>query len=145
MKTVAAFVFLLCLSACGGGSSSPAAAPTHPATTTATTPNVITLKPLVEVKRGYYVGTGHKCHGAAPYDDVRVGSAVTLYDAAGAVVGTGFVTVATVLSGNCWMAATVSNAEPEAFYQVRFANENKLAFSRQEIEKGTANTVFPGS
>lgn len=106
-------------------------------------PAKLTLRPVLQIKHGYYLGAGDGCHGNADSPDLKTGLAVTLYGPSGSIVGTGFVTRSTTVGGDCYLIATVTNAAPESFYDVQFGDGNKIAFSRAEIQNGQADTQVP--
>lgn len=135
------------IAACSGGASAPTSkAPKSATVTPSPTATTLTLKPLLEIRQAKYYANwkpaANGCKGVGGYSDLRRGVAVTLYSPSGDIAGTGFVTRTAALKNICLMVATVRNAEPEKFYGVQFADRDKIAFSRQEIEAGTAASIF---
>lgn len=147
VKLLTAFLLIILFAGCGGGSASVKASRTP---TPSPSPSLLDLHPELVIKGpgdGYFAkwrpsGVG-RCRGVGGYSDLHRNAGITLYAPDGDVAGTGFITNS-YPDGNkeCVMIGTVSNALPERFYDVQFANRNRIAFSREEIVSGSADTVI---
>jgi hypothetical protein len=79
------------------------------------------------------------CEGGLGYDDIATGTAVTVYDAAGSVVGTGSLLLSTFMASDrsCIFQVAVDNIPAdEDFYQVEIAHRGRLQLSAAEAQSG---------
>jgi hypothetical protein len=108
---------------------------------------VFNVRPLLYIKAvpGFptYVNVGPNCHGVGLLSDLKRGASVTIYDAGGQkVIGIGYVDRSFITNNRCALVADVKNLPPEPFYQVRFTDRNKVAFSARELLTETAYSTF---
>jgi len=79
------------------------------------------------------------CAGESGYDDIRDGTSVTVYNAAGAVVATGSLTDSKYDEDtfNCDFTVSVPDVpKGEKFYKVEVSHRGTLQLAAQEAENG---------
>jgi hypothetical protein len=82
---------------------------------------------------------GASCHGTGGYSDLREGTSVTVYGAAGTVIATGALGKGTFGSstGTCTFSVLVPNVPgSERFYQVEVSHRGKLTLQADEAKSG---------
>ncbi|MFD6274809.1 hypothetical protein ACFWFI_04405 [Streptomyces sp. NPDC060209] len=128
-----------------GGDSSDHAATGLPADIINTTPDgTFTLEgefTLTEAAISDGIGG---CEGADGYDDIELGTSVTVYDAAGAVIATSFLALSEFdeAAGSCTYDVSVEDVPAdEDFYQVEISHRGKIQLSAEEAKSGS----FAGS
>lgn len=105
------------------------------------------VRPLLYIKQdadfATFTRSGSQCQGTGLFSDLKRGASVTVYDAAGQkVIGIGYVDRSFITGDKCALVADVKNLPPEPFYQVRFTNRNKVAFSARELLTQTADVTI---
>ena len=79
-------------------------------------------------------GEGKVCMGAGGYDDLAVGAGVTVYGAAGQVVGVGNLGSGLDFGDMCFWSAEIVVPGGEAFYSMEVTHRGELRASASEIE-----------
>ncbi|WP_405883653.1 hypothetical protein OG747_36730 [Streptomyces sp. NBC_01384] len=106
------------------------------------TPKTFTLRGAMTLTSPTPLDYDHKaCTGSGGYDDIRQGSAVTVYDAAGKVVSTGALGAGRYASEDSTAPCTFSVAVPgvpegSKFYQVEVSHRGKITVSSAEAKAG---------
>lgn len=88
-------------------------------------------------------GTGG-CEGSGGYDDIGLGTSVTVYDAAGAVIATSELVLSEYdrAAGSCTYDVSVPDVPGDQdFYQVEISHRGKIQLSAEEATSG----AFAGS
>lgn len=80
----------------------------------------------------HYTSYGTTCAGTGGYSDIRSGAGVTVYDAAGNVVGSGSLDSGTVTSSGCDFDFTVPNVPNSNMYQYEISHRGRLALTPTE-------------
>lgn len=81
-----------------------------------------------------YATVGSECSGRGGYDDLAGGAAVTVYDASGAIVGTGELAPGQVQKGvACQFDFAVKDLPKCKFYQVEVAHRGKVTEQADKI------------
>lgn len=75
------------------------------------------------------------CHGSGGYEDIDQGTAVTVYDAKGVVIGTGRLDAGRGghFLEDCTFPFEVSDLPSAKFYQVEVSHRGKVTYSRQDV------------
>jgi hypothetical protein len=86
-------------------------------------------------------GSAGSCEGKGGYSDITPGAAVTVYDAAGAVIGKGYLGNGSSASasgyGACEFQFSVQSVpEGSKFYQVEISHRGKLTVSAEDAKAG---------
>jgi hypothetical protein len=79
------------------------------------------------------------CEGSSGYNDIALGTSVTVYDAAGSVIATGFLGLSEFdeTAGSCTYDVSVDDVPAdEDFYQVEISHRGKLQLSAEEAKSG---------
>ncbi|WP_331758862.1 hypothetical protein OH782_42465 (plasmid) [Streptomyces sp. NBC_01544] len=79
------------------------------------------------------------CEGSGGYDDIALGTSVTVYDAAGAVIATSALTLSEYdeTAGTCTYDVSVPGVPGgEDFYQVEISHRGKIQLSAEEAKSG---------
>lgn len=87
-------------------------------------------------KTGFVVSPGGECAGQGQVDDIRRGAVVTVYDAAGAIIGTGQLEAGTGTDGSCVFPFAIDDVRVGDFVQVEVAHRGRLTYSAAEVEAG---------
>ncbi|KIF67116.1 hypothetical protein HY68_35955 [Streptomyces sp. AcH 505] len=102
-------------------------------------PNTFTLTGEFDLVDGAVAdGTGG-CEGTGGYDDITMGTSVTVYDAAGTVIAASSLILSTFDedTGTCAFDVSI-DAVPtgEDFYQVEISHRGKVQLSAEEAQNG---------
>lgn len=79
------------------------------------------------------------CEGSGGYDDISLGTSVTVYDAAGAVIATSFLLLSEYdeAAGTCTFDVSVDDVPGgQDFYQVEISHRGKIQLSAEEATSG---------
>ncbi|GAA1881710.1 hypothetical protein GCM10009836_73730 [Pseudonocardia ailaonensis] len=87
--------------------------------------------------------TGSSCTGSGGYRDIGAGTGVTVYDASGAIVGTGRLSTGRATSSStCEFTFTVPDVPTGGdFYQVEISHRGKVTVDADELANGPALTL----
>lgn len=83
-------------------------------------------------------GTGG-CEGTGGYEDISLGTSVTVYDAAGAVIATDMLVLSEydAAAGTCTFDVSVADVPTgHEFYQVEISHRGKIQLSAEEAQSG---------
>ncbi|GAA3483266.1 hypothetical protein GCM10018966_077980 [Streptomyces yanii] len=79
------------------------------------------------------------CEGSGGYDDIMLGTSVTVYDAAGAVIATSALLLSEYdeTAGTCTYDVSVADVPGgQDFYQVEISHRGKIQLSAEEAKSG---------
>jgi hypothetical protein len=110
-------------------------------------PDTITVAGIVTLTDNEgFVGhsTGSTCAGTGGYDDLALGTSVTVYDGGSAIIGGGYVNAATYNDNACVLAFEIPEIPAgKGFYQVEISHRGKISEDEKNVELGTL--YFSGS
>ncbi|MGH3438294.1 MAG: hypothetical protein ACRDRN_17735 [Sciscionella sp.] len=107
--------------------------------------NTFTLHGSMSLKGGDddVTTTAAGCAGSGGYSDISDGTAVTVYDAGGAVVATGDLTKATSDGAACMFDIQVPDVPVGSkFYQVEVSHRGKITVPAGDAESGTVSITL---
>lgn len=84
---------------------------------------------------------GDTCHGENGFDDMKIGTTVTVTNSDGKVVAVGAVDGATPSGVDCVMSFTVPDVPSSDFYGVEVAHRGSVQFSRDQAKSGVVLTL----
>jgi hypothetical protein len=88
--------------------------------------------------------TGGSCAGNGGYDDLAVGTSVTVYDGSSAIIGGGFVNSASYNGSSCVLSFEIPDIPSgRGFYQVEISHRGKISEDEKNAVAGTL--YFMGS
>lgn len=102
-------------------------------------PDTFTLKGSFELTGSVVPDGDGGCAGTRGYDDIRDGTSVTVYDAAGSVVATGALSNSSYDEDtyDCSFDVTVQDVpKGEEFYKVEVSHRGTLQLTSEEAENG---------
>ncbi|MEU1596224.1 hypothetical protein ABZ468_26030 [Streptomyces sp. NPDC005708] len=100
-------------------------------------PATFTLKGSFELTEDAVSDDNGGCMGSGGYDDIREGTGVTVYNAAGDVVATGALTNPTYGSPGCNFDVRVPGVpKGEKFYKVEVSHRGTLQLTAKQAENG---------
>ncbi|OOQ54363.1 hypothetical protein AFM16_06750 [Streptomyces antibioticus] len=100
-------------------------------------PTTFTLTGSFELTEGAVSDGSTGCKGTGGYDDIAEGSSVTVYDAAGTVIATGYLGDSTLASGSCTFDVAVENVpKGKDFYKVEVSHRGTVQLSGADAEAG---------
>jgi hypothetical protein len=104
-------------------------------------PDTITISGIVTLTDDSgFVGhsTGGTCSGTGGYDDLALGTSVTVYDGSSAIIGGGYVNAATYNGNACVLSFDVPEIPSgKGFYQVEISHRGKISEDEKNVELGT--------
>jgi hypothetical protein len=110
-------------------------------------PDTITVAGIVTLTDNEgFVGhsSGGTCAGTGGYDDLALGTSVTVYDGGSAIIGGGYVNAATYNGNACVLAFEIPEIPAgKGFYQVEISHRGKISEDEKNVELGTL--YFSGS
>jgi hypothetical protein len=110
-------------------------------------PDTITVAGIVTLTDNEgFVGhsSGGTCAGTGGYDDLALGTSVTVYDGGSAIIGGGYVNAATYNGNACVLAFEIPEIPAgKGFYQVEISHRGKISEDENNVELGTL--YFSGS
>lgn len=97
----------------------------------------------VELKAGQFVTVNDTgCRGYDGFEDLTMGAAVTIIDAAGAVVGVGHINSLSLdggMQGTCTLSFSVPNVPTgKGFYGVEVSHRSAVKFDEAQLKSGKA-------
>jgi hypothetical protein len=87
-------------------------------------------------KTGFVVSPGGECAGQGRVADIRRGAIVTVYDASGAIIGTGQLEAGAGTDGSCVFPFAIDDVRVGDFVQVEVAHRGRLTYSADEVAAG---------
>ncbi|OLL76879.1 hypothetical protein Ae168Ps1_5299c [Pseudonocardia sp. Ae168_Ps1] len=81
-------------------------------------------------------GSGGSCVTYGGYDDITEGTAVTVRDSSGAIVGVGNLEAGQSDSYGCTFPFTVTDVPNSAFYTVEISHRGEVTFTADDVETG---------
>lgn len=118
--------------------------PVTPATTPAA-PATVTMSGHIALRRydkdmdpsfrvpNWSVTSSGGCEGRHGFDDMTEGTDVTVYDAAGKVIGSSSLEAGLRSGSSCRWAFSVSDLPPNPFYQVEVSHRGKVTIQRSDV------------
>lgn len=104
-----------------------------------TTPGTFTLLGTFVLTEGAIDDGALGCEGTGGYDDIGLGTSVTVYDAAGTVIAASELVLSDFDSAarSCSFDISVDNVpDGERFYQVEISHRGKVQLSAEEAKSG---------
>lgn len=74
------------------------------------------------------------CAGDGGYDDLRIGTSITVRDGDGAVIANGMFTTAKKTGTTCTLTATIDDVPEVSFYQFDVSHRGAPSYSLEEME-----------
>ncbi|MFG3088999.1 hypothetical protein ACGGAI_15410 [Streptomyces antibioticus] len=100
-------------------------------------PSTFILTGSFELTEGAVSDGSTGCKGTGGYDDIAEGTSVTVYDAAGTVIATGYLGDSTLASGTCTFDVAVEDVpKGEDFYKVEVSHRGTVQLSGVDAEAG---------
>ncbi|WP_244181985.1 hypothetical protein [Streptomyces curacoi] len=111
--------------------------PVTPTRVTPRPPATFTLTGTFELTDGVVGDDAGGCKGGDGYDDIFEGTAVTVYDAAGTVVATGYLGDSTREGGTCRFSVSVGGVPTgRGFYKVEVSHRGTVQLTEAQARAG---------